>query len=319
MPLKRYALRRFGQAIVVSAIMSFVLYNMIALLPGDPVALMFEGNPSVTPEVVARMREIYGADQPVLGRYWHWLLTLLSGDLGWSATHFKPVAAILGPALLQTAKLMVLTLVISVVLSVVLGCLAALKPGGWLDNAISVFAFACISSPAFWLAMIFLIVFSVKLRWLPATATALDPNIGLLQQARYLVLPVLTLTLFSMGQYIRYVRAAMIETLHADFIRTARAKGLSQWTIIRRHALRNALVPVVTLMALSFGSLLSGALVVEAMFGIQGMGKAIYDAVLYKDFNVAMTGLLFATIVTLFASLMADLAYGWLDPRIVLE
>jgi peptide/nickel transport system permease protein len=317
--MKSYALRRIAQAAMVSVIMSFILYNMISLLPGDPVGIMFEGNPSVTPEIVARMRELYGADQPVLTRYWHWVTTLLSGDLGYSATHFKPVTAILGPALVQTSKLMILTFVISIAVSVILGCLAALKPGGWLDNAISFFAFACISSPAFWLALVFLIVFSVRLRWFPATATSLDPNVGLLEQLKYLTLPVLTLTLFSMGQYIRYVRASMIETLNSDFIRTARAKGLRKWTIIRRHALRNALVPVVTLMALSFGSLMSGALVVEAMFGVQGMGKAIYDAVLYKDFNVAMTALLFATIVTLFANLLADLAYGWLDPRISLE
>ena len=317
--MKSYSLRRILQAVVVAVIMSFILYNMIELLPGDPVDLLFEGNPTVTPEVVAHMRALYGADQPILLRYWTWLTTLLSGDLGYSNHHFKPVAAVLGPSLVQTAKLMILTFAISVTVSIVLGCVAAVKPGGWLDNAISFFAFACISSPAFWLALIFLIVFSVKLQWLPATATSIDPNIGLLQQLRYLTLPVLTLTMFSMGQYIRYVRASMIETLSADFIRTARAKGLNKWTIIRRHALRNALVPVVTLMALSFGSLLSGALVVEAMFGIQGMGKAIYDAVLYKDFNVAMTGLLFATIVTLLASLIADLAYGWLDPRISLE
>jgi len=130
---------------------------------------------------------------------------------------------------------------------------------------------------------------------------------------------VLTLTLFSMGQYVRYVRASMIETLSSDFIRTAKAKGLSRFTVIRRHALRNALVPVVTLMALSFGNLMSGALVVEAIFGVQGMGKSIYDSVMQKDFNVAMIGMLFATIVTLLASLAADLAYGWLDPRISLK
>jgi peptide/nickel transport system permease protein len=142
---------------------------------------------------------------------------------------------------------------------------------------------------------------------------------GLLRQMSYFVLPVLTLTLFSMGQYVRYVRASMIETLASDYIRTARAKGLSRIAILRSHALRNALVPVVTLMALSFGSLMSGALVVEAMFGVQGMGKAIYDAVMLKDFNVAMVGMLFATLVTLLASLVADLAYGWLDPRISLK
>ncbi|QHE74879.1 ABC transporter permease [Hydrogenophaga sp. PBL-H3] len=317
--MSSYSLRRTAQALLVALIMSFALYNMISLLPGDPVDLMLEGNPSLTPELVAQMRKLHGVDQPVLTRYWSWLSGLAAGDMGYSNTHFKPVSDVLTPALVQTSKLMILTFVISVSASLVLGCIAAMKPGGWADNVISFVAFACISSPAFWVALIFLMVFAVKLQWVPATATALDPSMGFMQELRYLVLPVLTLTLFSMGQYIRYVRASMIETLNADFIRTARAKGLGKWTVISRHALRNALVPVVTLMALSFGSLMSGALVVETMFGVQGMGKAIYDAVMHKDFNVAMIGVLFATLITLFANLVADLAYGWLDPRISLK
>lgn len=314
-----YTLRRIAQAILVAGIMSFFLYVMLSLLPGDPVDVMLEGNPAVTPELVAQMRQLYGADQPVVQQYGHWLARLARGDLGYSNSQFKPVLAVLAPALAQTGKLMILSFTISVALAIVLGCLAALKPGGWVDNVISFLAFACISSPSFWLALIFLMVFSVKLHWFPATATALDPNIGALEQLRHYVLPVLTLTLFNMGQYLRYVRASMIETLNADFVRTARAKGLGWFTVVTRHALRNALVPVVTLMALGFGTLMSGALVIESMFGVQGMGKAIYDAVMLKDFNVAMVGLLFATIVTLLASLAADLAYGWLDPRISLK
>jgi peptide/nickel transport system permease protein len=317
--LIRYSVRRIAEAVLVALIMSFLLYGMISLLPGDPVDLMLDGNPSVTPELVAQMRHLYGDDQPVLQRYWHWLSALLTGDLGYSHTHFKPVIEVLAPALVETSRLMIFTFVISVAVSIVLGCIAALKPGGWLDNTISFFAFACVSSPAYWLALVFLIVFSVNLQWLPATATSIDPHIGFFRQLSYYVLPVLTLTLFSMGQYVRYVRASMIETLSSDFIRTAKAKGLSRFTVIRRHALRNALVPVVTLMALSFGNLMSGALVVEAIFGVQGMGKSIYDSVMQKDFNVAMIGMLFATIVTLLASLAADLAYGWLDPRISLK
>src|SRR5262245_47072148 len=140
--MKRYSLRRLAQAVLVAAIMSFVLYNMISLLPGDPIDLMLEGNPSLTPELVARRHQIYGTDQPVLLRYWRWLTTLASGDLGYSTTHFKPVMAILGPALIQTSKLMVLTFALSVILSIVLGCAAAINPGRWLDNVISFFAFA---------------------------------------------------------------------------------------------------------------------------------------------------------------------------------
>jgi peptide/nickel transport system permease protein len=315
----RYVLRRLSAAALTALVMSFLLYNLIGLLPGDPVDIMLEGNPSVTPEVVAHMRELYGQDQPLMRRYLNWMSDVATGDLGYSQTHFEPVLEVLMPAMGQTLTLMAWTLTISVLLSIMLGCLAALKPGGWADTLISFFAFASISSPAFWLALVLLIVFSVKLQWLPATATAVDPNLGLLHRMSYWVLPVLTLTLFSMGQYIRHIRASMIETLHADFIRTARAKGLSRFTVVRRHALRPALVPVVTLMALSFGHLMSGALVVEAMFGVQGLGKAIYDAVLQKDYNVAMIGMLFATVVTLLSSLVADLAYAWLDPRISLK
>ena len=139
------------------------------------------------------------------------------------------------------------------------------------------------------------------------------------EQLTYLILPVMTLTSFTSGQLIRYVRASMIETLNADYIRTARAKGLSEPVIILRHGLRNAMLPVVTVIALSFGTLMSGALVVETMYGMLGMGKAVYDAIVNKDFNVALAGLLLTTIVTLASSLIADLSYGWLDPRVRLE
>ncbi len=314
----RYTLRRTLQAVLVILVMSFVLYNLIGLMPGDPIDVMLEGNPSVTPELMAQMRALYGVDQPLLVRYWRWLLAALSGDFGYSNTYFRPVLEILAPAMLQTVKLMVLTLAVSIPVSLLLGSIAARRPNGWVDNVVSVLALASISSPIFWLALIFIIVFAVKLQWLPAGGSAMaGASFG--EQLTYLVLPVLTLASFTSGQFIRYVRASMIETLNADFIRTAHAKGLSEPTVVLRHGLRNAMLPVVTVIALSFGSLMSGALVVETMYGMLGMGKAVYDAIVNKDFNVALAGLLFATVVTLASSLLADLAYGWLDPRVRLE
>ena len=314
-----YALRRTLQALLVLLIMSFVLYNLIGLMPGDPVDVMLEGNPSATPELIARMRALYGIDHPILLRYWHWLLAALSGDFGFSNTYFRPVLDILAQAVLQTIKLMALTLSVSIPLALGLGSLAARKPNGCVDNVVSLLALASISSPVFWLALIFIITFAVKLQWLPAGGASLADNAPISEQLWHLVLPVATMTCFTTGQLIRYIRASMIETLNADFIRTARAKGLSEMTIVFRHGLRNAMLPVVTVIALSFGTMMSGALVVETMYGMLGMGKAIYDAIVNKDFNVALAGLLLATSVTLTSNLLADLAYGWLDPRIRLE
>ena len=313
-----YTVRRLIQALIVILLMSFVLYNLIGLMPGDPIDVMLEGNPSVTPELMAQMRAIYGMDQPLLLRYWHWLLAASKGDFGYSNTYFRPVIEILGPAMVQTIKLMTLTLMVSIPLALFLGSIAARRPNGLIDNIVSVLALASISSPVFWLALLFIIIFAVKLQILPAGGSAML-GAPLHEQLTYLILPVMTLTSFTSGQLIRYVRASMIETLNADYIRTARAKGLSEPVIILRHGLRNAMLPVVTVSALSFGTLMSGALVVETMYGMLGMGKAVYDAIVNKDFNVALAGLLLTTIVTLASSLIADLSYGWLDPRVRLE
>ena len=315
----RYTISRLLQALVVILVMSLLLFMLIGLMPGDPVENMLEGNPALTPETIAQMRSLYGMDQPLWTRYGHWLISALHGDLGYSSVYFRPVLDVLGPAVLQTAKLLVLTEIISIPLAMLLGALAARKPGGWTDSAISLLAFASISLPGFWTSLILIIVFSVKLGWLPASGTPLLGDASALEQLYHLILPVTVLTFFHVGPLVRYVRASMIETLNSDFVRTARAKGLSETTVVMRHALRNALIPMVTVLALGFGTLFSGALVVETIFGMLGMGKVIYDAISNIDFNLALVGLLLATIVTLLSSLLADLAYAWLDPRITLK
>jgi peptide/nickel transport system permease protein len=314
-----FLLRRLGHTFLVLLVMSFLIYGLIGLMPGDPIDIMAASMPGVTPEVIAKLRAIYGLDQPLLVRYWRWLIAMATGDFGYSRMHALPVLQVLGPALLQTCKLMLTSFALSVIAALVLGVLCALRPGGVLDTVIGLFAFAGISVPVFWLALVLIIVFAVELHWFPASGMGSVDNGGLADQVRHLTLPVLTLALANCGQFIRYVRAAMIETLNMDFVRTARAKGAGAFRVVVVHALRNALIPVVTVMALSFGTLFSGALVTETMFAQMGMGKMIYDAILSNDYNLALTGLLFATLVTLLANLGADLAYGWLDPRITLR
>ena len=316
--MTRFILRRAAQALVVLLVMSFVIYSLIGLMPGDPIDVMISSNPGATPEVVAHLRAIYGLDLPITTRYWHWLLAALQGDFGFSRTHAQPVLQVLAPALWQTCKLMFTSFVISVVLAFALGIVAALRPGGLVDSIVSLFAFAGISVPVFWLALVMILVFAVTLHWFPASGISTVGNGSMADTIRHLTMPVITLALANTGQFTRFVRASMIETLRMDHVRTARAKGAGEGRIVMVHALRNAMIPVVTIMALSFGSLFSGALITETIFAYPGMGKLIYDAIQGNDFNLALTGLLFATLVTLLSNLAADLAYGWLDPRIAL-
>jgi len=317
--MTRFILARSGQAVIVLLVMSFIIYSLIGLMPGDPIDVMLSTMPNITPDQVAQLRHVYGLDQPLLLRYWHWLEAALRGDFGFSRLHAEPVLIVLGPALAQTCRLMLASFTLSVVLSVSLGVLAALRPGSARDSVIGFLAFAGISVPVFWLALVLILVFAVWLHWLPASGITTVGAGGFFDQLRHLVLPVVTLALAITGQFIRFVRASMIETLRMDHIRTARAKGAGERRVVLVHAFRNALIPVVTVMALSFGGLFSGALITETMFAQPGVGKMIYDAILGNDYNLALTGLLFATLVTLLSNLVADLAYAWLDPRIALR
>ncbi|HZD26050.1 MAG TPA: ABC transporter permease [Alphaproteobacteria bacterium] len=311
--MTRYIVQRLIESVVALAIMSFLIYLLIGLMPGDPIDLMISANPNLTPEDAARLRALHGLDQPITTRYLNWLTAAVGGDLGYSRLFARPVMEVLLPRLGNSVLLMGISFVLALALAIPLGIVAALRPRSLLDNAINLTAFAGISVPPFWLAILLIILFAVMLAWLPAGGMG---EAGLAEKARYLVLPVLTLTLATVGGIIRFVRAAMMEALRQDYVRTARAKGLSERQTVLGHVLRNAMIPVVTILALNFGALFSGALITETMFGWLGMGKTIYDAIMGNDFNLAMVGLLLATLTTLLANLLADLAYAWLDPRI---
>ena len=308
-----YILQRLIESAIVLWLMSFVIYCLIGLMPGDPIDLMISANPNLTPADAERLRRLYGLDQPLIGRYFNWLVAALQGDFGYSRLYVKPVTEVLAPRLVNTVLLMGLSFLLAFAIALPAGILAALKPRTAIDNLINLVAFAGISVPPFWLAILLIIAFAVTLGWLPAGGMG-DGSLS--EKLRHLVLPVVTLTLASVGGILRFVRAAVIEALRHDYVRTARAKGLPGHRVVLGHVLRNAMIPVVTILALNFGTLFSGALITETMFSFLGMGKAIYDAILGNDFNLALVGLLFATLVTLLANLLADLTYAWLDPRI---
>ena len=314
--MMRYVTQRTVESILVLLVMSVVIYVLIGLMPGDPIDLMISANPHLTPADAARLKALYGLDLPLYERYWNWFTAALGGDFGYSRTFSRPVLEVLPAYLGRTAILMGASFVLSVAIAIPTGIWAATRPYSRTDYAINLFSFAGISVPPFWLALLLIMLFAVTLGWLPAGGMETVGVNSLLDKARYLALPVLTLTLLSVAGVTRYVRAEMIGVLRQDYVRTARAKGVSEHTVVWRHALRNALIPVVTVLALDFGTLFSGALITETVFSYPGMGKLIYDAILGNDFNLALVGLLFATLLTLVGNLLADLAYAKLDPRI---
>jgi peptide/nickel transport system permease protein len=290
-------------------------------MPGDPVDLMIASDPSLTAADAARLKAIYGLDRPLVERYLAWLGGAVQGDFGYARLNGRPVIEVLVPRLGNTVLLMGASFTLAILIAIPAGILAALRPHSLTDGAINLVAFAGISAPPFWLAILLIILFAVTWGVLPAGGTgsagaSLAGAAWLADRAQHLVLPVLTLTLVSAGAIVRYVRAAMAEALRQDFIRTAYAKGNSTARVVLFHALRSAMIPVATILALDFGTLFSGALVTETMFAYLGMGKTIYDAVMGNDYNLALMGLLFATAVVLVSNLLADLAYAWLDPRI---
>lgn len=314
--MTRYIVQRLGESIIVIALMSFLIYALIALMPGDPIDLMINSDPRLTPADAARLRAVYGLDRPLTERYLAWAGAALSGDFGNSRLHVRPVLDVMPGYLLNSVNLMALSFILSVAIAIPAGVYAALRQNTRIDHIINLLCFAGISVPVFWLALMLIILFAVLIPILPASGINSIGGGGFLDTARHLVLPVATLTVFSIGSYTRFMRAAMIEVLRQDYIRTARAKGAGESRVVWVHGLRNAMIPVITVIALSFGTLFSGALITETMFAYPGMGKLIFDSIMGNDYNMALVTLLFATAVTLAANLLADIAYAWLDPRI---
>ncbi len=284
--------------------------------------LLVTSNPKITPADVARLRELYGLDQPMYKRYYNWASTIVQGDLGYSRTYRVPVSELLGPRLLNTFWLSMASLLFSLLIAIPLGIFSALKPGTKFDYAANFLAFGGIATPSFWLGILLIIIFSVVLGWLPAGGTETtgleDPSFlaFLLDRGKYLILPIISLSLQQIGQFVRFSRSAMSEAMRNDFVRTARAKGLSNQTVIWKHAFRNALIPLITVVALSFSTVFSGAVLTETVFSYQGVGKLVYDSIISNDYNVAMISFIISVTMVLVMNLVADILYGVADPRI---
>ena len=317
----QYIIKRLLQSILTLLLLSFVCYFVLTLMPGDPVDMMAAGNPNITSEDMQRLKALYGLDQPAYKRYMNWMGTLLSGDLGFSRTYKIPVSDILGPRILNTFYLSIFALVLSLLVAVPLGVYAAVHKGKLTDYLLNLFAFAGISIPSFWLALILILMFAVKAGLLPAGGTYsvgqdLEGFALVWDRIKYLILPVLSLSFMQIGTFVRYTRGAMLEILNSDYIRTASSKGLEEKKVLFKHAFRNALIPLITVVAISFSYIFSGAIITETVFAYQGVGKLVYDSIMSNDFNVAMVSFMISMIMVFTMSLLADIFYAVVDPRI---
>ena len=313
-----YLISRLVQTMIVILVMSFIVYMLLGLMPGDPIDLMVSADPNLTPEDAMRLKALYGLDKPLTTRYFNWSMAALQGDFGFSRLYAKPVFVILIPALKNTLILMGIAFLVSVCIAIPAGIYAARKIHSPLDYSINLLCFAGISVPPFWLALMLILLFSVTLGWLPANAVPVGST-GFWDNAKALILPVITLSMVSIGGVTRYVRSSLNESLRQDYVRTALSKGLSDHQVIHRHALRNSMIPVVTILSLDAGAFFSGALIIEIMFGYPGVGKLIFDAIQSNDYNLALVGLLLSTAVTLAANFLADISYVALDPRVTFQ
>jgi len=317
-----YILRRILQTLAVIVILSYICFSLMTLMPGDPVELMISANPRITQEDVVRLRQFYGLDQPTYVRYYHWASEILSGELGYSRTYRVPVSEMLAPALKATFVLSMVSLGFSLLIAIPLGIYCALKPNTKFDYTVNLLNFAGISIPSFWLGIVLIIIFSVILNWLPAggfqtTGIKYDGFFDeVVDKSKYLILPTLSLAIQRIGFFSRFSRSAMLEAMRNDFIRTARAKGMSESEVVWKHGFRNALIPLITITAISISSVFSGALITETLFAYPGVGRLIYTSIISNDFNVAMISFIISIAMVLVMNLVADLLYGVVDPRI---
>jgi len=312
----RFVLRRLLQAVPLLVAISAVSFTILKLTPGGPLAA-YEGNPQFTDEDRARLEHAFGLDQPIPLQYISWLEQFVRGDWGYSFASHQPVLTLIGERLPNTVYLMGTVFVTVILLAIPIGVIAAVKQYSWFDHLVTGSTFAFLSTPTFWLGLLLIIVFGLQLRLLPIGGidTPGQP-FNVFDRLRHLILPVATIALVQLGSHVRYLRASMLETITQDYMRTARSKGLAERVVVFRHALKNAAIPLVTVVALDVPELFAGALVTEQIFGWPGMGRLFWDAATRFDYPVLMGILTVSSGLIVLANLVADVVYGFLDPRI---
>ena len=310
-----YILRRIAFAIPTLIVVSIGIFLMVRLLPGDIIDILFGGDQTASEEVKEQAREQLGLNGSYPEQYWRWISGVLQGDFGFSLRNTEPVSVIIVDALTVTIELVVLGLLIATLVGVPLGVLSAVKRDSAWDFAARIGGLVGLSIPSFWLATLLLLFTSRVFGWVPPLnyISPFDDPIGNLSQ---FILPAISISVFTMAIVMRMVRATMLEVLGQDYVRTARAKGVDRSTVVTKHALRNALIPVVTIVGFEIGVLIGGAAIIETIFGLPGVGYVLLQAIFGRDYPVIQAMTLLIAFTFILANLLVDILYGILDPRI---
>jgi peptide/nickel transport system permease protein len=321
--MANYVIRRLIQAIPLLLFISIIIFALLRLTPGGPLA-RFENDPTISQQDLNRIRAEMGLDDPLPVQYGRWLSATLKGDLGESYTSHRPVIEMIAERLPNTLKLMSVAFIFTLLIAIPIGVISAVKKYSWFDHIVTTFAFAGQSVPIFWFGLILILIFYSTLNN-PFTDGPLFPAGGVnsldkegewADGAWHMVLPVVMLSLAWISWYTRFLRGSMLEVIHQDYVRTARAKGLKEHWVIGRHALINALIPLVTLIALDLPALFAGAVFTETIFSWPGMGRLFYQSALRRDYPVLMAVIMMTAVLIIAFNLVADVVYGYLNPRI---
>ena len=304
--MARFVIHRLLALIPLLIGVSFLVFLMLQLVPGDPVMMMLGEFSMATAKDVEALRQQLGFNDPLHVQYWNYFKNLVTGDLGTSMRTKKPVVDLILARLPSTFELTIYGLLFALIFGTLLGIIAALKHNTFIDYFTVVIALLGVSIPGFWLALLFIFLFSIRLEWLPITGSS----------SLSIIMPCLALGLWAGGTIARLVRSGMLEVLQSDFIRTARAKGLYKHRIILVHALRNALLPVVTIFGLQFGHVLAGTVIIEAVFARPGLGLMLVNAIVAKDFPLVQGTIMFVAGAYILVNLLVEIIYTYLDPRI---
>ena len=306
--------RRLLQSLVVVLLVTVIVFILLHLLPGGPARAQL--GPRATPTAIANFNHQMGYDRPVPIQYWDWLIQLATGNLGFSTQFNQSVVSLIAERLPKTLVLTILSVIFALAVAIPLGILQAVKRNHIADYTITFWVFVFYATPSFFLGVVLIVVFSVYLPILPAEAPQ-SSSIGvILSQPGGLILPVATLALLTIAQFSRYMRSSVIENLAEDYVRTARAKGADERTVLVHHVLRNSLIPIATLLGLSLPTIFSGALITEAVFNFPGMGQLFWTAAQTQDYAIMLGITVLIGVVTVIGSLLADLSYAVLDPRV---
>lgn len=319
----KFLIKRIALMIPTLIGITIISFGVMKMAPGDPTSLMTDLNPNMNEEAVKRIRAHYGLDQPWHIQYVKWLGNMAALDFGRSfAPDNRPVLDKIGERIPITLLINVLSMILIFSVSIPIGVFSAVKQDSLFDRVSSLIVFIGFAVPTFWLALLLMILFGVKLDWLPISGfrslnyTNLSPAAQILDVGKHLILPIFVSAFGGLAGMSRYMRSNMLEVIRQDYITTARAKGLDERTVIFKHALRNALLPVITILGLSVPGLIGGSVIFETIFAIPGMGQLFYQSVMMRDYPTIMGILVIGAALTLFGNLLADLMYSWADPRI---